>query len=291
MTLEVKNYPKSLMNLIPIFIENIDIVNNFILLIIKKTNAYDTSAVFNFVNILDLIFSQNKMKNSSENQFNYNIIQQAFIITMNTENSLSISKFILFYYKNAHLIPMKHLINIVNIIFIPNFFNFFFHWSFQIREVFYYILLYIFEYRLKDRIAKVSNFKKHHHFNRVQTQNDISPFFSNSGTKQTNFSDLFEPYKNVIRNIENIIYTEELEPIFKDKIDDKQFSNALKIIPKEVRKNIVISMKHYDEVFNNFIIWKDKNKDSNNNLDNLNYPEIDVSPIKDDVVEYSTEDN
>ena len=289
-TLEVKNYPNSLMNLIPIFIENVDIVNNFILLIIKKTNAYDTNAVFNFVNILDLIFSQKKMK-SSEIQFNYNIIQQAFIITMNTENSLSISKFILFYYKNAHLIPMKHLINIVNIIFIPNFFNFFFHWSFQIREVFYYILLYIFEYRLKDRIAKVSNFKTHHHLNRVQTQNDASQFFSNSGTKQTNFGDLFDPYIKVIKNIENIIYTEELEPVFKDHIDDKQFSNALQIIPKEVRKNIVISMTHYDDVFNNFILWKEKNKNTNINIDDYNYPEIDVVPVKDDVVEYTTEEN
>ena len=228
---------------------------------------------------------------SSEIQFNYNIIQQAFIITMNTENSLSISKFILFYYKNAHLIPMKHLINIVNIIFIPNFFNFFFHWSFQIREVFYYILLYIFEYRLKDRIAKVSNFKTHHHLNRVQTQNDASQFFSNSGTKQTNFGDLFDPYIKVIKNIENIIYTEELEPVFKDHIDDKQFSNALQIIPKEVRKNIVISMTHYDDVFNNFILWKEKNKNTNINIDDYNYPEIDVVPVKDDVVEYTTEEN
>ena len=292
---EVKNYSKSLINLIPIFIENMDIVNNFILLIIKKTNAYDTHAVFNFVNILDLIFSQKHMQNSSENQFNYNIIQQAFIIIMKTENSLSISKFILFYYKNSHLLPMKHLINIVNMIFIPNFYNFFFHWSFQIREVFYHILLYIFEYRLKNKIAKVQNFKKQNNNNlfRTQTVNtEINQFFSTSGTSQTNFGDLFQPYINVIKELENIIYTEELEPIFKSYIDEKQFSNALKYIPQELRYNIVLSMEHYEEILNNFIKWKNSNNNSNiTNLDDLKYPDLDISPVKDDVVEYMTEEN
>ena len=288
---EVKVYSKSLMNLIPVFIENMDIINNFVLLIIKKTNAYDTNAVFNFINILDLIFSQKLMQNSSENQFNFNIIQKAFIIIMNTENSLSISKFIWLYYKNAHLMPMKHLINIVNIIFIPNFYYFFFHWSFQIREIFYYILLYIFKFRLKNKIAKVVNFKKQNVFNlnRVQTQSsEINQFFSTSGTKQTNFGNLFDPYMNVINGIENIIYTEELEPNFKSQIDEKQFANILINIPHELRKNIVLSMQHYEEILNNFIKWKDGNNYISDNLDNLNYPELEITPVKDDVVEYST---
>ena len=288
---EVKVYSKSLMNLIPVFIENMDIINNFILLIIKKTNAYETNAVFNFINILDLIFSQKLMQNSTENQFNFYIIQKAFIIIMNTDNSLSISKFIWFYYKHAHLMPMKHLINIVNIIFIPNFYNFFFHWSFQIREIFYYILLYIFEFRLKNRIAKVVNFKKQNVFNlnRVQTQSsDINQIFSTSGTKQTNFGTLFDPYLNVIKGLENIIYTEELEPNFKSQIDEKQFGNILINIPHELRNNIVLSMQHYEEILNNFIKWKDSINFTSDNLDNLNYPELEITPVKDDVVEYST---
>ena len=44
-------------------------------------------------------------------------------------------------------------------------------------------------------------------------------------------------------------------------------------------------MQHYDIVFNEFIKWKE-------NINNCEiYPEIDISPVKDDVVEYNTDDN
>ncbi len=113
------------MNWIPDFMENIDIINILISLIIKRTNAYDTKTIFNLVNILHFIFTQKEIQNS-EIHFNYNLIQHAFIIIMNTENSLSIAKFILLYYKDTHSIPVKHLVNLSNTKFIPNFYHLFF---------------------------------------------------------------------------------------------------------------------------------------------------------------------
>ena len=275
---KVKLYPNSLMNLIPDFIENIDIINNFISLIIKRTNVYDTKAIFNLVNILHLIFTQKEIQNS-EVHFNYNLIQHAFIIIMNTENSLSIAKFIWLYYKDAHLIPAKHLVNLSNTIFIPNFYLLFFHWSFQIREIFYHLLLYVFKHRIKNKMAKTIINRRS-----LLSKNEINPLFSQSGSTNTNFGDLFEQNLKDIKTIENIIYTEELEPFFNDKIDENQFSNILNLIPVDFRNNIVLSMKHYENVFNEFIMWKDNS--NNNDL----YPDIDISPVKDDVVEYNTDD-
>ena len=280
---KVNQYPNSLMTLIPVFIENIDIINKFISIIIKRTNAYDTKAIFNLVNILHLIFSQKEIQNS-ETHFNYNLIQHAFIIIMNTENSLSIAKFIWLYYKDAHLMPSRHLVNLINTIFLPHFFNLFFHWSYQIREIFYYLLLYIFEYRIKNRMAKTIIYRRPSLLRNKLNQNEINPIFSQSGTSNTSFGDLFEQNLNIIKGIENIIYTEELEPFYNEKIDENQFSNALKGIPEECRGNIVLSMQHYDNVYNGFITWKNSN---NGEM----YPDIDISPVKDDVVEYNTDDN
>ena len=117
------------------------------------------------------------------------------------------------------------------------------------------------------------------------SKNEINPLFSQSGSTNTNFGDLFEQNLKDIKTIENIIYTEELEPFFNDKIDENQFSNILNLIPVDFRNNIVLSMKHYENVFNEFIMWKDNS--NNNDL----YPDIDISPVKDDVVEYNTDDN
>ena len=47
-------------------------------------------------------------------------------------------------------------------------------------------------------------------------------------------------------------------------------------------------MQHYEEILNNFIKWKDSINFTSDNLDNLNYPELEITPVKDDVVEYST---
>ena len=280
----VNKYPNSLMNLIPVFIENIDIINKFVSIIIKKTNVYDTKAIFKLINILHLIFSQKEIQNS-ETHFNYNLIQHAFLIIMNTENSLSIAKFIWLYYKDAHLMPSRHLVNLINTIFLPHFFNLFFHWSYQIREIFYYLLLYIFEHRIKNKMAKTIVYRRPSFIRNKINQNEINPIFSQSGTSNTSFGDLFEQNLNIIKGIENIIYTEELEPFYNEKIDENQFSNALKGIPEECRGNIVLSMQHYDIVFNEFIKWKE-------NINNCEiYPEIDISPVKDDVVEYNTDDN
>jgi hypothetical protein len=41
-------------------------------------------------------------------------------------------------------------------------------------------------------------------------------------------------------------------------------------------------MNHYENVFNGIIMWKENKNDL--------YPEIDISPDKDDVVEYNTDD-
>ena len=80
--------------------------------------------------------------------------------------------------------------------------------------------------------------------------------------------------------LSNIIYTEEYD--INSKFDDEKFPNACKNIKKEFRNNIIIAIQHYDEVFNNFVKWKNEIK---NNIEPV-YPEIEISKIRDDTVDY-----
>ena len=58
-----------------------------------------------------------------------------------TDNSLCIAKFIWLYYKDAYLMTSNHINEVCNGILFPNFFTFFFHWSWQVRNAFYYLIL------------------------------------------------------------------------------------------------------------------------------------------------------
>jgi len=75
-----------------------------------------------------------------------------------SDNSLAIAKFLWFYYKNNSLINLHHIGDIIKCI-ISNFFKFFFHWSFQIREIFYFFITFILGHKLKNRIKSKSDEK------------------------------------------------------------------------------------------------------------------------------------
>jgi hypothetical protein len=47
---------------------------------------------------------------------------------------------------------LEHYAEIMHFIYDKIFYNLFFHWSWQVRNVFYYILLYIVNYRIKKLV-------------------------------------------------------------------------------------------------------------------------------------------
>ena len=156
-TKDAKNYQKQIYEILPIFYSEISITNHFITSIISKTNIYDTQSIFALINILDYLFNKeydlsNFDKNIIKEKIDYKIIQNSFFAVINTENSLAIAKFIWFYYKNISLLSTKHVNKVITHILLPNFFILFFHWSFQIRDIFYYFLTFIINHKIKSLI-------------------------------------------------------------------------------------------------------------------------------------------
>jgi hypothetical protein len=88
----------------------------------------------------------------------------------------------------------------------------------------------------------------------------------------------------VIEQIKNIVIEQHLDPSFNTKfiaINNPEFRD----IPKEVGKNIVVSIHHFESLEKQFDKWEDENK--RKRLSDHKYPLIDLEPPKDDVVQYA----
>jgi hypothetical protein len=154
---DVKNYPKQIKEIIPLLYSDISIINNFITIMLTTTNAYDTISIFCSLDILDYIFNKTFQyadfnKDIIKDNIDYILIKKAFFIIINSDNSLTIAKLIWFYYKNISKLNFYHTDEIIKSLLSTWFFKLFFHWSFQIREIFYYFIIFILGYKLKNRI-------------------------------------------------------------------------------------------------------------------------------------------
>jgi hypothetical protein len=106
-----------------------------------------------------MLFTEyDKKKNISafSRKFDYYLLKKgnanfnkAFEAIYENEHSLCLSKFLWLYYKQGHIMSIDHFTEIVQNIYDKLFFKLFFHWSWQVRNIFYYFLLYIVNYRVK----------------------------------------------------------------------------------------------------------------------------------------------
>ena len=278
----VSSYPPQLISLISLFVTNINIPNSFIFLITKRTNAYDIKAVFNLISAIDEVikaFEKYPTRSISlSSKFDYFTLQTAFKIAITTDNSLCIAKFIWLYYKDSHLMAANHLCEIVNNVFLVDFFLLFFHWSWQVRNSFFYLILYSFGHRIKGCISSSDFERSGNNYTRV---NSVKIHSIDKGDN----TDIFDSKMQVIRGLQNIVYTEELDPSFNNKVNENKFARAVSKIPPHLRGNIVIAIHHYEDVVKEFSNWKKKNENSVI----VAYPELDITPPKEDIVEYNTD--
>ena len=274
----VKVFPKELINLFPLLINNINVVNEFIKTITYKTNANDVQGVFNLIDIIDSVFKKfhSKYPNSIFAKYDYNTLSQAMYITIKTDHSLCVAKFILLYYNNVHLMPMEHIGQICKSVFISKFYDLFFHWSYEVRDKFYYFILYIIGFRLRS----ISPF---------QDMEDLALILGNKTLSENyhlkkSFGDILLRHLSVIEEIQNIVIKENFDMDFNNKINPIKFGDLLKDIPPERYKNILVSLNQYDTIYKNYEKWCKINANKKEN--EVEYPVLILIPPKDDVVEY-----
>ena len=94
--------------------------------------------------------SQRKDISFLDQKFDYNLLKTAFNVILENDHSLSVAKFIWLYYNNAHLMRITHLHEIISTILDTKFYFLFFHWGWQVRNVFYYFILFTFNHRIRN---------------------------------------------------------------------------------------------------------------------------------------------
>jgi hypothetical protein len=114
-------------------------------------SALDANAVFTLVNILESIFADAKFRNKGNNsRFDYSILKRAVIVMLDLDHCLAIAKFLKLYYKNSYLMNFDHVAEIFIYISQHKFFEFFFHWSWHLRNTFYHLILYIINFQIRN---------------------------------------------------------------------------------------------------------------------------------------------
>ena len=309
---DAKNYPRQIYEILPIFYSEISITNHFISSMIINTNIFDTQSIFAILNILDYLFNKhftinNFNKNIFKENIDYKYIYNSFLLIIKTDNSLAIAKYIWFYYKNISLLQAKHVNKVITQILMPCFFVFFFHWSFQIREIFYYFLIYILNHKIKNLIKPCKqkeiinkeknanifglfnigifglNNKNENEEKEEKKENEIS---KEEKKKFYFFGDLLAEKMKIIEQINIIIEKEKYDLMYNNIINETKFGHIIDKIPEEYHSNIIVSIIHYNKVLNDFEIWDKNNKEKKIEENDIIYPYKEIMIIKDDTIQY-----
>ena len=289
-----KFYPKQIKELIPKFYADSKEINNLIYIMFTTTNVYDTTSIFNLIEILDDLFNKKFEYNSYlKDEIDCTIVKKAFVIIIDSDNSLAIAKFIWFYYKNNSLINFHHMNDIIKYI-ISIFFKLFFHWSFQIREIFYFFIVFILGYKLKGKFK--SKNEKNQNINNLITNLDKKATFYDDFmkkkriNKEEDFYLLDELSENmeIIARLQKIIKTEKYQEAYLDNVINIKDEKILEKIPKDPHGNIIECLRQYNNVVTKFGVWKKNIEEEKIPEDKIEYPQMEIAAIKDDKIQYES---
>ena len=275
----VKAYPPQLKEIFKLFVNFPEIPNVLIKQVVLKTNLYDVPGIFNLLDIINSLFDEHATlyPDSLYLKFNYNLLNQVVKLLFKADHSLCVSKVLLLYYNCAHLMPVSHIGEICQSLYFSKFYNYFFHWSFEVRDKFYYFILFIIGHRLRETRP-------------FQDIEDLK-FIKNTATTEyvgvnlhKSFGDILDIKFGLIKELQNIIAVEHSDPTFNNVINKDKYGNVLKQIPEEVHKNIVVSLHHYEKIYEEFKEFKNDNKGKK--IKDIEYPKLVLIPPKDDYIEY-----
>ena len=133
--------------------EAINIMNNNL---ISFTNGYNNNAVFILFDYLKNLLEYYYTKEGDKLIMDYALIEKATNLLIEINSSISLPKLFWFYYYCSHLTISGHLKHfIINLCNNKDFFDkIAFHWALAVRQLFFKLIIYIFNNRLKNEEGK-----------------------------------------------------------------------------------------------------------------------------------------
>ena len=193
--------------------------------LIRYTNGYNNIAIFNLFDYLKYLLEYYYKNEECNLIMDYCPLEKAYDILIKIDSCIALPKLFWFYYYCSHLVlggNLKYfIINICNI-----YFNkFAYHWSFSVREVFFKLIFYIFNDRLKNEEGKLFNMKNLNNFEKK----DLNKAFSNKEESLKDYELINKEYKEWNEVITKMSANDKIEkdypifmvplPINPDKID------------------------------------------------------------------------
>lgn len=140
---KISEYPDALVDASCSLLGNEKIMYVMIDIIFKKTNLFLPSEVSRTLEIIEKWFQVigNDGKKFPAN-FDFNFFYKGIEMVLDHEHSISTPKVIWLLYKAFHIFPLQEQNNLAERIFVKRFGSLFFHWSWNIRTVYYKLYLF-----------------------------------------------------------------------------------------------------------------------------------------------------
>ena len=130
---------------------NEKLLSVFVTIVFKKTNAFDTTSV---VSALELIVKWFQCIENNNGvipaSFDFSFFFKGVDMLMDLDHAISGSKCLWMLYKILHIFPLDSRWILVEHLFGERFYRLFFHWSWNIRQVFYHLFLYQLVFALEE---------------------------------------------------------------------------------------------------------------------------------------------
>ena len=174
--------------------------------LIRATNGHNVNAVYTLFIYFKSLFDYYYSATNSRLLMNYSQLELASELLTKNEDSISLPRLLWFYYCCSHMIPTGNLkwfiVNIIN----KNFDKFAFHWSFNIRQVFFKLVIFIFIDRLKDQEGKLFLKEKMIPFVKNNINEMGNPYVTQSIKDYKNMAKEYNDWCEIKKKDKNIDY-------------------------------------------------------------------------------------
>lgn len=141
--LDIIDYPDSLIEASLAFLRNTELLTVYVGIAFEKTNAYDSTTLCSSLSlVVKWISSIEQMGEPFPSNFDFSFFIKGLNVALEIDHHLSTSRTLWCIYKTLHLFPVDQRCHIVYDIFKKHFHKLFFSWSYNIRDVFYDLIVY-----------------------------------------------------------------------------------------------------------------------------------------------------
>lgn len=143
----ILEYPDSLIDATMALVQNTELVTVMMTIIFQKTNAYDSNALCQTMSIIQTWLNHIEgLGLTFPSNFDFNFFFKGLNIALEMDHSVSTPRTLYTLFKTLHFFPIDQKNTIVQKLLKAYFYQFFFSWSYNIRDVFISLLLYQIEY-------------------------------------------------------------------------------------------------------------------------------------------------